>query len=76
MPPICARGEADDPPVLAIANFTPVPREGYRVGVPRGGFWRELLNSDAAIYGGSGIGNRGGMHAEPVAVAATITRWS
>jgi 1,4-alpha-glucan branching enzyme len=62
-------GGADDPPVLAIANFTPVPREGYRIGVPRGGFWRELLNSDAMIYGGSGIGNRGGMHAEPVAVA-------
>jgi 1,4-alpha-glucan branching enzyme len=62
-------GGADDPPVLAIANFTPVPREGYRIGVPRGGFWRELLNSDATIYGGSGIGNRGGMHAEPVAVA-------
>jgi 1,4-alpha-glucan branching enzyme len=60
-------GEADDPPVLVIANFTPVPREGYRIGVPRGGFWRELLNSDATIYGGSGIGNRGGMDAEPIA---------
>jgi 1,4-alpha-glucan branching enzyme len=60
-------GDADDPPVLVIANFTPVPREGYRIGVPRGGHWRELLNSDAAIYGGSGIGNRGGMDAEPVA---------
>ena len=44
-------------------NFTPVPRYGYRVGVPRGGYWREMLNSDAR-YGGSGIGNRGGMQAE------------
>ncbi|HUJ63615.1 MAG TPA: 1,4-alpha-glucan branching protein GlgB [Kofleriaceae bacterium] len=59
-------GEADDPPILVVANFTPVPREGYRVGVPRGGFWRELLNSDATVYGGGGIGNRGGMHAEGI----------
>ena len=58
-------GEAGDAPVIAIANFTPVPREGYRIGVPRGGRWRELLNSDAAVYGGSGIGNRGGLDAEP-----------
>ena len=47
-----------------VANFTPVPRDGYRIGVPRTGFWRELLNSDAEIYGGSGVGNRGGMQAE------------
>jgi 1,4-alpha-glucan branching enzyme len=60
-------GGAGDPPVAVVANFTPVPRDGYRIGVPRGGFWREILNSDAAIYGGGGIGNRGGMHAEPVA---------
>jgi len=53
--------------LVVVANVTPVPREGYRIGVPRGGFWRELLNSDAGIYGGSGIGNRGGMAAEPVA---------
>jgi 1,4-alpha-glucan branching enzyme len=51
-------------PVVVVANFTPVPREGYRVGVPRGGYWREILNSDATEYGGSGIGNRGGMEAE------------
>ena len=43
-----------------------MPREGYRIGVPRAGYWREILNSDAAIYGGSGIGNRGGMHTERV----------
>jgi len=59
-------GDDGDPPIAVIANFTPVPREGYRIGVPRGGFWREILNSDAEIYGGSGIGNRGGMHPEPV----------
>jgi len=54
-------------PIVVVANFTPVPRDGYRLGVPRGGFWREVLNSDAEVYGGSGLGNRGGMHAEPVA---------
>jgi 1,4-alpha-glucan branching enzyme len=51
-------------PVIVVANFTPVPREGYRVGVPRGGYWKEILNSDSEIYGGGGIGNRGGMQAE------------
>src|SRR5205809_788612 len=59
-------GEAGDPPVLVVANFTPVPRDGYRLGVPIGGFWKEILNSDATLYGGSGIGNRGGMDAEAV----------
>jgi 1,4-alpha-glucan branching enzyme len=49
-----------------IANFTPVPRPGYRVGAPLGGFWRELLNSDSAIYGGSDLGNVGGAHAESI----------
>ncbi|HEX5476434.1 MAG TPA: alpha amylase C-terminal domain-containing protein, partial [Burkholderiales bacterium] len=52
------------PPVLVACNFTPVPRHGYRVGVPRGGRWCELLNSDAALYGGSGVGNFGGVEAE------------
>ena len=60
-------GEGAAPPVVVIANFTPVPRDGYRIGVPRGGFWREALNSDADVYGGSGMGNRGGMQAEAVA---------
>ena len=60
-------GDDQDPPVLVVANFTPVPREGYRVGVPHGGFWKEILNSDADLYGGGGIGNRGGMTAEPTA---------
>jgi 1,4-alpha-glucan branching enzyme len=54
--------------VLIVCNFTPVPRLGYRVGVPADGYWRELLNSDASEYGGSGIGNLGGARAdaEPV----------
>ena len=59
-------GDPTDPAIVVVANFTPVPREGYRIGVPRGGFWREVLNSDAEIYGGAGMGNRGGMAAEAV----------
>ncbi len=51
-------------PVLAVGNFTPVPRIGYRVGVPVGGFWVEKLNTDAALYGGSNLGNGGGVMAE------------
>ncbi len=51
-------------PVLVVLNYTPVPREGYRVGVPRGGEWRELLNSDAPAYGGSGMGNYGAVRAD------------
>jgi len=50
--------------VVVVCNFTPVPRMGYRLGVPGGGFWRELLNSDATEYGGSGLGNLGGVEAE------------
>jgi len=48
-----------------VANFTPVPREGYRVGVPAPGFYRELLNSDAACFGGGNLGNAGGRNSEP-----------
>ena len=54
-------------PVMAVCNFTPVPRINYTVGAPQGGWWRELLNSDAPIYGGSGMGNFGGVEAAPVA---------
>jgi 1,4-alpha-glucan branching enzyme len=50
--------------ILAVFNFTPVPREEYRIGVPIGGYWRELLNSDAKDYAGSGLGNGGGAMAE------------
>jgi 1,4-alpha-glucan branching enzyme len=52
------------PPVLVILNFTPLPRLDYRVGVPHAGRWLELLNSDAQAYGGSGVGNFGGVDAE------------
>jgi 1,4-alpha-glucan branching enzyme len=51
--------------VVFVCNFTPVPRHGYRVGVPDPGWYAELLNSDAAVYGGSNLGNGGGAHAEP-----------
>jgi 1,4-alpha-glucan branching enzyme len=51
-------------PVLAVANLTPVPRHGYALGLPQAGMWREVLNSDAADYGGSGLGNRGLVAAE------------
>jgi len=52
-------------PVLVVCNFTPVPRVGYKVGVPAGGYWKEILNSDAQEYGGSGTGNMGGAEALP-----------
>jgi 1,4-alpha-glucan branching enzyme len=54
----------DGDPVLVACNFTPVPREAYRLGVPRGGIWRERLNSDAGVYGGSDLGNLGALAAE------------
>jgi len=55
------------PDVCIVAcNFTPVPRTNYRIGVPFAGYWQEILNSDATIYGGSGLGNLGGMESTPV----------
>ncbi len=54
--------------VLVACNFTPVPRSGYRLGVPRAGRWREALNSDADVYGGSGVGNLGVVASEPIAM--------
>ncbi|OGR68439.1 MAG: 1,4-alpha-glucan branching enzyme [Elusimicrobia bacterium GWC2_61_19] len=60
------KGEKPGDAILAVCNFTSVPRHGYRVGVPRGGFWKEILNSDAVTYRGSGMGNMGGMPAEAV----------
>ena len=50
--------------LLVILNLTPVPRQRYRVGLPRKGFWREILSSDSEIYGGSNAGNLGGVAAE------------
>jgi len=52
--------------IAAIFNFTPVPRYNYRVGVPRGGVWRELLNSDNWEYGGAGHNNQSGVKASPI----------
>jgi 1,4-alpha-glucan branching enzyme len=52
--------------VLVVCNFTPAVHSDYRIGVPRGGYWRERLNSDAAEYGGSGVGNFGGVEAAPL----------
>jgi 1,4-alpha-glucan branching enzyme len=57
-------GADGDPPVAVICNFTPVPREGYRIGLPMEGRWDEIFNSDALVYGGSGMGNLGGVTAE------------
>ena len=53
--------------VLAVLNFTPVPRDGYRIGVPAAGTYVELINSDAAAYGGSNVGNGGVVFSEPIA---------
>jgi 1,4-alpha-glucan branching enzyme len=58
------RGKNPNDMVLVACNFTPVPREDYRVGVPVGGLWKELLNSDGKEYAGSGMGNGGGVMAE------------
>jgi 1,4-alpha-glucan branching enzyme len=52
------------PPALVVCNMTPVPRPAYRIGVPMGGVWTELMNTDATEYGGSGVGNGGLAHAE------------
>ncbi|WP_449409369.1 1,4-alpha-glucan branching protein GlgB [Methylobacterium komagatae] len=59
-----ARKGAGGEIAVVVSNFTPVPREGYRIGVPAGGFYREAFNSDAAQYGGSNVGNGGGRDAE------------
>jgi 1,4-alpha-glucan branching enzyme len=59
------RASSRDDLVLVGFNFTPVPRHNYRVGVPRGGYWQELLNGDAEVYGGGGLGNYGGVVAAP-----------
>ena len=53
--------------VVVVANFTPVPRYDYRIGVPANGFYREMLNSDSQIYGGGNIGNQGGRQSTAIA---------
>jgi len=70
---------AGGPPALVVLNMTPVPRPDYRIGVPFGGRWREILNTDAAAYGGSGVGNMGGVdasgegaHGQPASLTLTL----
>ena len=63
---VLRKGSAPDDLLIAAFNFTPVPRHNYQIGAPKGGHWRELLNSDAPMYGGSGQGNLGGVDASPV----------
>ena len=60
------RWSKDGQPLLVVANFTPVPREGYRIGVPSAGTWQEVLNSDADTYAGSNYGNGGGVDTDPL----------
>jgi 1,4-alpha-glucan branching enzyme len=52
-------GSSQTAPILVVSNLTPVPRRNYRIGVPRGGGWREIFNSDSGYYGGSNVGNEG-----------------
>ena len=70
---------AGAPPLLVVCNLTPLPRHGYRVGVPAAGHWAEVLNTDSRDYGGSGMGNLGGgpatphaAHGRPYALALTL----
>jgi 1,4-alpha-glucan branching enzyme len=60
------KSRSADDTLAVICNFTPISRHNYQVGVPQGGFWQEVLNSDAPLYGGSGQGNLGGVDAVPV----------
>jgi 1,4-alpha-glucan branching enzyme len=62
------RGRSPEDILVAAFNFTPVPRHNYQIGIPMAGRWRELLNSDAPLYGGSGQGNLGGVEAVPVSM--------
>jgi 1,4-alpha-glucan branching enzyme len=66
-------------PVIVVCNFTPVPRRDYRIGAPRAGRWQEILNTDAAIYGGSNMGNGGAVeagsspsHGQPFSLQLTV----
>jgi len=61
------RGRSTEDVILVACNFTPLARDNYQIGVPRAGFWRELLNSDSKEYWGRGHGNFGGVEAAPVA---------
>jgi 1,4-alpha-glucan branching enzyme len=68
-----------DPPLVCVANFAAVPHEGYRLGMPAAGTWREALNTDADIYAGSGVGNLGSVeavdeswHGQPASATITV----
>ena len=61
----CVRRESGSTLLFAV-NATPVPRHAYRIGAPGEGWYEEILNTDAGIYGGGNIGNWGGMHADPI----------
>ena len=61
------KSKGGDEIVVAVFNFTPVPRHNYRVGVPRPGYWREIFNSDSQQYGGADFGNLGGMDTQDIA---------
>jgi 1,4-alpha-glucan branching enzyme len=60
------KGRSRQDTLIIACNFTPVPRQNYRVGARKAGFWSEILNSDARDYGGSGQGNLGGIEAAPI----------
>jgi 1,4-alpha-glucan branching enzyme len=62
------RGRDPNNQLLFVCNFTPVVRQNYRIGAPCDGYWKEILNSDAALYGGSGQGNLGGLTAAPLPI--------
>jgi 1,4-alpha-glucan branching enzyme len=73
------KGGAGHPPIAVILNLTPVPRYGYRLGLPISGKWIEVLNSDASIYGGGNVGNLGGViaadppsHGQPCSAEFTL----
>jgi 1,4-alpha-glucan branching enzyme len=73
------KGTSTNTLVVAAFNMTPVPRQGYHIGVPRGGYWHEVLNSDSERYGGSNVGNSGGVealalqtHGRPYCLPATL----
>jgi 1,4-alpha-glucan branching enzyme len=61
------QGGPDDPPALVLCNMTPMPRHGYRIGVPTAGGWHEVVNTDGAAYGGSNTGNGGSVMTDAVA---------
>ncbi len=75
----CRRGDEGDTPVVVIGNFTPVPRENVPLGLPQTGAWSEMLNTDAEVYGGSGMGNMGHieataapLHGQPASARVTL----